>query len=145
MTKEVYLEYEERRSGGEPLGDGPYCDHADEHVDFRPIALGVNRSQYSWRNETISVDFDPKVGQDVDMIVVRYSTGSTFGRIIGVWQMIGVYESHQEALRIRHNIEEHHKEPDKLKELLGKDFYPSWLGYFERFMHVELHCMRLRD
>jgi len=144
MAKEVFLEYTEATAGGDPVEGDDWC-YKDQHVDFRPIAIGITRSKHSWRNETINVDFEPKLGQDVDLIVVRYRTGSTFGTIYGVWQMIGVYASHQKALEIRDGIYRHQSSPDELKKLLGKGFFPSWLGYFEEFNEVELHCMRLRD
>jgi hypothetical protein len=152
MEDKVYLDYSEYRTGGEPDDPGDrWTSHSDEYVEFTPTALRLKQSENSWINETIDVNFSPKLDQEVTLVIVRYETGSTFGRIIGVWQIIGVFADRQNAEKARGLIAKYNssngckKFEEKMAKLTGhKYFYPSWVGYFERFIETEIHSMRLQ-
>jgi len=157
----VYLDYSEYRSGGEATEpDNRWSSHEDEHVDFSPIALMAQEIPGKLFAETIPVDFEPKVGDDVTLVVVRYDTGSTFGRICNVWQIIGAFKEHSKALEARNLIEDYSSKVSrwsdekpalsydewigKLNSMLPEKLYPSWFGYFETYNCVEVYAMRIR-
>ena len=149
VTQKVYLEYAESRTGGQAEDpDDRWTSYSDD-VDFRPVALGVTQSGANWRNETIEVDFDPYVGKDVVLVVVRYKTGSTFGSIVGVWQIIGAFEDKEEAYKAKDLIAKYNDGEvkdfeKKMSELTSQEhFFVSWSGYFERFIDTEMHYMKL--
>lgn len=154
---QVFLEYTEARSGGEPMNpEDDWPDYEDEIVEFNPVALGVTQSQHSWRNETIDVDFIPEVDTDVSLVYVSYNTGSTFGRILGVWQIIGVFKDIDKANKAIELIRQFNSGVDPcsslnkdlgkaIGELTGNEFfYPNWVGYFESYNSTEVRSMRLR-
>ena len=152
VQEKVFLEYGEYRTGGEPDDpDDEWTSHSDQYVEFTPTSLGLTQSKKHWRNETINIDFLPQVGQEVTLVVVRYETGSTFGRIIGVWQMIGVFEDRQKVDNIRGLISKFNSGEckginKKMAKLTGQGhFSPDWVGYFERFIETETHTMTLVD
>jgi hypothetical protein len=151
----IYLDYTERRTGGE--ADDPndrWSSHADAHVDFQPQALTKLPVADSWVNETITIGFEPEVGDDVSLVVVRYDTGSTFGCVRNVWQIIGAFKDHHRASKVRgiiHNYSssgEKGRTYDKFIKALNAELpipiYPDWFGYFERYGSTEIHCMRIR-
>lgn len=149
----VYLDYMERRSGGEAEDpDDQWTSHADEYVEFQPQAITKSPLEGSWINETIEVGFEPQVGDDVSLVVVRYDTGSTFGCIRNVWQIIGVFKDHHKAVKVRgiiHNYSSRNEgKYDKfIKSLnaeLPQDIFPNWFGYFEQYGSTEIHCMKVR-
>lgn len=149
VKRQLYLEYSEYRTGGEPTDPDEWTSHEDEFVDFSPTALGLTQSKKHWRNETINIDFIPRVGQEVTLVVVRYETGSTFGRIIGVWQMVGVLEDPKKVTEIRDLISKFNDGSYKginkrMAKLTGQEhFSPDWVGYFERFIETATYTMTL--
>ena len=152
----IYLDYTERRSGGEAEDpNDQWTSHADEYVDFQPQAITKLPVANSWVNETIVVGFEPKIGDDVSLVVVRYDTGSTFGTIRDVWQIIGAFKDHHKASKVRGIINNYSNggggsniSYDKFIKSLNAELpvpiYPSWFGYFERYGSTEIHCMRIR-
>ena len=158
----VYLDYSEHRSGGEPDDpDDCWTSHEDEYVDFSPVAIMDREIPGRLFAETIPVDFEPKVGDDVTLVVVRYDTGSTFGRVCNVWQIIGVFKEHSRALEAQKLIEDYSSKVSrwgdekpalsyddwiaKLNAMLPQDIYPSWFGYFETYNYTQIFPMRIRS
>jgi len=77
------------------------------------------------------VNFDPKEAGVVWVVVVRYTTGDSFGTTYGEWHVESAYETIDEANEIKKKIEE-----GEYKSGLG---YTPWVGYFESLegVHVE--------
>lgn len=73
-------------------------------------------------SETINIDFDPKGMEHLYVVVVRYSSGSTFGSTHGHWYIVGAYKGYKEAEAVEVSISK-----NKYK---GKRYKP-WEGYFE--------------
>lgn len=77
---------------------------------------------------TVEVDFTPVPGMTVWAVVVRYSTGSTFGHETGKGTVPAICDSEKKALAIQKMIEEN-----------KWNNYAPWVGYFETLesVHVE--------
>lgn len=129
----VYLTYEEDRSGGaicEGDEDSQWPSHENEYVEFEPKALFLYPTSFC---ETVCLDFDPSTEDTLHIVIVRYSTGSTFGRTLGCWHIEGAYVSYEEAESVAKAIE-----ADKYKGT-----YKPWEGYFERLEGTDVYSMQL--
>lgn len=130
---EIYLTYVEDRSGGEPIHKGEW-DRTDEHIKFYPKSLYAVLDKEPWV-ETINVGFSVQdfVGKLIDVVIVRYSSGDSFGTSCGNWHIIGAYPA----------------ESNKSKEIVktirkGKyKGYCPWKGYFEELESVDIETMTL--
>jgi len=135
---EVYLTYDQNEGGGEALSDEQWSDRADGWKTFDPKHLyaKVNKDKPYWV-ETIYPDFDPidYIGKSVYVIVVRYSTGDTFGHSTGEWFVEGVYNDVDETKKVSDSIN---------KGTYGSGKYQPWQGYFERLQDVEVHKFTLK-
>ena len=105
--KYLYLVYDEYTEGGEICEgdeDSEWPNYEPIYHSFEPRALLHDDSNQSWV-ETINVDFDAKVGSRVYLVIVRYSSGSTFGTSHGHWNIPAVKETYAEAEAIMDAIE----------------------------------------
>lgn len=128
----LYLDYDERTWGGEALSDEDWPDYSDEHTEWTPKSIGLKQKS-SYNTEVINTPFEVKEGDWVHLVWVRYETGSTFGRSLGRWYIIGVYQTADEANDIKESIDS-----DSYKG------YKPWVGYFERFESCETQEFRVR-
>jgi len=116
----VYLLYEESSHGGEICAgqeEDAWPSYEDQYHEFTPKGLRLEAPAWS---ETIEVDFDPKKLDHLYVVIVRYSSGDTFGTTLGNWHIIGAYKSFKKAEKIRISIDK-----NKYKG------YKPWEGYFE--------------
>lgn len=100
LPHEIYLTYQESCSGREPKNpDDRWTEYSDEIITFEPTGLFATRT--SWQ-ETIQVSFDPlaHINKPIQVMVVRYTDGNTFGRSLGHWTVIGAYLNPEDAKRI---------------------------------------------
>ena len=84
--------------------------------------------------EEFEIDFDPKVGSDIYVVIVRYGTGCTFSHCDGCWQKIGIYKTSKEAYKVKKSINN--------GKYVG---YKNWEGYFESLQDVEIHTMTVEE
>lgn len=131
----VFVTYEESRSGGEPDSDEKWCSYSDVHVDYRITGAFKNKTSSSWYQESFYLENLNLV--DVYIVLVRYSSGDTFGRSFGNGHIVGVYGTQDEAQLIVDQIE--------ANTYTGQNGYVPWKGYFERFEYVDLIVTRLKD
>lgn len=130
----VYLTYDEHRGGGEIRKgeeDHQFPCHEDEWIVFTPGQLF--RTPSGWC-ETIALDFDPADCKSLYLVIVRYSTGSSFGHTTGAWQIEGAYKTEAEAEAVSVSIEENKYEG-----------HAVWNGYFERLESVYFRKFPLND
>ncbi len=95
--------------------------------------LSFVKKQNTYYYSVLQVPFQPKLGQEVYVVCVRYDTGSTFGRVNGKGTVVGIYETLAEA--------------NKIKEQIDKDEfegYCEWKGYFENFQGCDIETMIIR-
>lgn len=131
----VYLIYDEETHGGGVCRgdeDSDWPNHNDEYNTFTPKGLRLKPPEWS---ETIEVDFDPTELDHLYIVVVRYSSGSTFGRTHGHWHIEGAYKTYDEAEKIEMAISKGTGWYDPEKDY-GDRAYPGrtgmpWVGYFE--------------
>ena len=130
---EIYLTYNEDRKGGQSLSDEPWSDREDEKIEFSVEEVFASIDNLNWV-ETIEVGFNPTdfIDKDIFVIVVRYSTGGTFGNTDGAWHVEGAYTKIEEANKIVKSIED-----DTYCR------YKPWSGYFERLSDIEVHKITL--
>ncbi len=137
MTKyeyPLYLTYDERRYGGSPINpEDAWPDYEDEHVEFYPIGLFKDRDNagifpHGLMEDEVHGTFEP--GDGAYVVIVRYGSGSTFGRSFGEWHLVGVYDNENSAKEIEKSIENHTFEG-----------YMPWVGYFESFESANVFAM----
>lgn len=158
--QKLYIRYEETSTGGDRLSCEPYSDREPEYRTFE--ILGAYRNgEADIGTDEFTVNFDLTKVSRVFAVVVRYSTGDTFGHSYGHHYFEGIYKSEDEAIKIAESIKAYDRYNDKnrkdkseywqykeLKKLSSKpcDYvYLPWAGYFERLEDVELHELSLQD
>lgn len=152
MTEnKVFLEYEFYREGGEALSNEPYSSREDAHITFNPRCVHLDDKNYKRFIDSVSVDFMPNHGDTVWSVVVRYTTGNTFGTTYGDYVIIGIYDDADKASEVCKAIEDddrkHEKKYGTLKLPINSPNYSggeAWKGYFERFEHVEVEGLRVK-
>lgn len=157
--KTLWVTHEESRSGGGSLhdcDDDRWSSREDEYVDFKVTGVYMT-SDGALYGDTVRVDFEPKDGQDVHVVVVRYGTGDTFGHTDGCGHIEGVYADDKLATKIGEAIHKGYDSKDGGKHYSGKsygeyrmlkgtsekDAYYPWEGYFESLQGVEIHTFTL--
>jgi hypothetical protein len=134
---ELYLTYNESRSGGYPLSEERWSDREPEHIDFDVRRLYLDRDNArTWQIETLEVDFDVSLGDAVYLVIVRYTDGDTFGYRSGNWHIEGVYKTIEEADEVRSAI----NKETYTHEQSNHGWLP-WVGYFEHLENVDVYPM----
>ncbi len=128
----LYIDYSERRTGGEAIGEGPWCSHEDEDTEVSFLGMYRTSPTHKFFYDSIEVSEEVHKADEVYLCVVRYSTGSTFGRRNGAWTIIGVATDSRKA-------------QEMLDKALNGDGYKPWEGYFERLEGTEIHDFRVRQ
>jgi len=137
VPKKVYVFYEEECNGGDICAgeeNDAYPSHEDTHWSqtFLGVASQVNDSLRGMQREICEVPFSPKPGMLVNVVVVNYNSGDTFGSSLGHIEIVGVYDSQLKAEEVALSIKE-----GKYKG------YCAWDGYFESLNHVEVRSFCL--
>lgn len=128
---EVYLIYDSETWGGaicEGNEDSAWPDYEPTYTSFTPKGLRLKAPNWS---ETIKVDFDPSRSKHLYLVIVRYSSGSTFGTTHGHWHIEGAYKGYAKAEKVEIAIS---KGQGKYAE---KNCNP-WQGYFESLEEVTI-------
>jgi hypothetical protein len=141
MENYLWIDYNKTSTGGEP--DNPnniYSSHSDLVHEIRVNGIKLSdESLFSYR-EHIQVDFVPKVGDNVYLVSVTYNTGSTFGRELGCVQFVAIFDSEDNANRLKKIIDHTDKGDRSFISGLPNRFYPNWLGYFDEFVSCDISC-----
>lgn len=139
---EIYLDYDEHRSGGGICADdvgNDYPNHYDEHISFTPRALYWKREALSsWLCETIEVPSGVLLTTTAFLVIVRYASGNTFGRSYGRWAIDGIYAEPMAAADIARKISYDGNSHGNL----GRGYTP-WKGYFDRFTSADVHPLAI--
>lgn len=131
----LYVSYDSSSEGGE-ISPGQENDawpsYEPEYVTLNIQDIFKNRPK-NWCVEEMEVDFVPKVGNTVFLVVVRYGTGDTFSNTIGQFIFLNIYEKEEDAIAERELVEsEKHKDDWR------------WRDYFGGFEGVEIHSFTIR-
>jgi hypothetical protein len=131
----VAIRYEERKSGGAPINpEDSWPDYEDEEIDFWLTSVRLYEPdpapKWSWFQEVVDVDFPVEIGMKVYVVVVRYTTGGTFIRTKGAWNILGVFPDSKKA-------------GDMVTSVYNDTYsgYKCWQGYFESLESCEHHEM----
>lgn len=95
--------------------------------------LVSDEAKASWYGDPI-LDVDAGVGDTVYAVVVDYSTGDTFGRDGGYYQVLDAFTDPTDAYKLRDLAKEYEAGGQRFaRDLTYKDksYYASWIGYFE--------------
>lgn len=134
----------------DPFDDGPYSGFAHECKSYdgcQVTYIGESdevQGRFGYYSKKFEVDAKP--GDIVFVVVVVYSTGSTFGRDEGNSQAVGVYKDPAQAKKVAQAIERNSEHThsnnynpprDYTIEVDGEEIYcGSWVGYFESLERV---------
>ncbi len=148
-------------SGGEIVEgqeDYDYPNTEDEYKDHEVHGVystdAKDERGWSRYNESIDVEFEPVPGAEVFLVVVTYSSGSTFGNSYGNVTVVGCYEEEAQADSIASDILADDTDVDvdrayrrSLKRSKKERFtgYKAWTGYFEGLEGVVVHGLRLDE
>ena len=92
----LYINYMEYHTGGEPIGDGPWCDHEPEYIDLSINGIyrdPGNRMFY----DSLEVSEELFNAETVYLLTARYSTGDTFSSQSGKFEFCGFYPTYEAA------------------------------------------------
>lgn len=146
-TYDLYLCYTEHRSGGEATNpEEEFSSREPEYIEFTPLScyhfmvsesaflnkLFCEYSNADYRHHKI--EFDPKGYDSLYAVIVRYTTGDTFGSTYGAWEVASLVLTRKEAEKIKKDIEKETGDYDP--NLKG---YHPWNGYFESLEGVGIH------
>lgn len=125
----VYLEYEKTASVIEFSEDWSH-----DEVDYKFLNLFLNKKDCrSWTRLELESNDELVRGKQAYVVIVRYQTGGTFGRVDGCATVKGVFSNYEVADALRNSIEDGtysgHKE---------------WVGYFERLRSVTVETFMVK-
>lgn len=133
-----------------PESDG--WDRGDIQTEYNGLRVYLDRYPDEWAGyctQEFYVNYSVTPGSAVFPVVVRYSTGDTFGRNDGNISVVGVYQNAVTASEIEHAIwddyREHGGDFTTLK-VAGEEIYTgTWKGYFEYLedVFVETELVRV--
>ena len=130
----IWITYDEHCTGGDVVEgqeDEPYADREDEYIDWTLLKASLLEPSSVYR-EPVEVKSAKIVspGDSMYILVVRYSSGDTFGHSCGHGYAEGAYENKDTAELIAAMIE--------ANTYPSKGYLP-WQGYFESLEGVEIH------
>jgi hypothetical protein len=160
---ELILTYTESRYGGAPIDpDDRWTDHEDEQIEWHPGQVFVDEpgkrareKTKEWYVQCLTCDEPVKPGDKIWVVVVRYTTGCTFGRTLGAWHIEATFKNENKALHVADLIKkdderqrkwcwEHPSYKRKASDRPPEDKYVSphgykcWQGYFESLEDVQV-------
>lgn len=124
-------------------GDGsPYSGYRSTYIDL--TVHGLTRSSKESFGDSLDVDDKVYAGDEGWLVVVRYSTGSTFSKESGAYKFIAVFQRRAAAQTLADEIKKDYRESKNFKFLPKTKnpaydvIYCSWKGYFERLEQVQV-------
>lgn len=130
-SMDLYLTYDESRSGGEYESDEPYSSRAPTIINFSPRKLYLEESSVpGWLKETVTSEDDFQRGDTAYVVYVRYSDGDTFGYTSGYWEILGTFKDANKASALTKAINNN--------KYAG---YKPWDGYFSSLEDVDYEVM----
>jgi hypothetical protein len=130
--------------------DGPYTGFRETSTDLTVNHLSRNSKETFF--DDIEVSDEVFKADKAYLIIVRYSTGSTFGRDSGCYKFVAVFASKEDAIKVATEIDNHYKNEKShsfrptIKNLAyGSTIDCAWRGYFERLESVDIEALAIED
>lgn len=147
-TNNIYIKYKEYTVGGEPESDDRWCSYSDEHTSVTFLGFSISNNndftKVGWDHaESIPASIYKKAAKGVPLhlVVVRYTTGNTFGTSYGRWKIIHITDDSRKAWDVQQILEK--SQGEKVPAHCNIDTYKCWVGYFERYECCEIHTIGL--
>jgi hypothetical protein len=131
--------------------DGPYSGFRETSTSLTVRHLSRNSKETFF--DDLDVTDEVFKADKAYLIVVRYSTGSTFGRDSGCYKFVAVFASKEDAIKVATEIDTHYKEKDNgfsfspsiKNPAYGSTIHCAWVGYFERLESVDIEALAIED
>lgn len=135
-------EYQTREADDDGWDRGDFAVDAD---GFEAVKTDVYSDKW---NDVFEVSDDAEV---LVGVIVRYTTGNTFGNTSGVVQVMDVFDNIEDAeALIKVLTDDQYKGSGSgrhynwNREYKGKEYYVNWLGYFESLDSIEAMVLTVR-
>jgi hypothetical protein len=100
------------------------------------------------------LEVDAQPGDTVFVVILRYSTGDTFGNDDGQYDVADVFKTEIEAMELQNAFNQY--KPDYTNwgsnkstpftiEFNGKEYRIPWAGYFEQYESVDIYPCMIRE
>lgn len=146
----LYLEYHQSTdSNVEHYSDEPYDYSWSSETTFSPKGLWTKPG--AWYEEiAVDVPASELIGKQVALVIVRYSTGDTFGHGRGKWAIAGVFPNpnEDEVEEFIRDVEEEALVYNSDSRRWQKEYggvYKAWIGYFEHLEDVSAVYLTVQD
>ena len=155
----LYVDYTTTATGGGARegedSNNPFAEQEDAYIDFtiRGVHRSVPEGLFFFHKEEVLPEV--ATAKKVWIVVVRYTTGNTFGRTHGAWHIFSIRNDPRRAEGEKRMIEFDDKLDNMTeqwnygrlspltKKLIAKkkrliEGHTPWRGYFERLERVEV-------
>lgn len=119
--------------------DEPYSWRGVERTEIEDVYARYSEGEGNPHRGMIrpgSFSCEAKPGETVYAVIVRYSTGDTFGREDGLAICIDVFTDKAKADSLAQAVESHGDNGEFRMHHEGIEYYCSWVGYFEHLEDV---------
>lgn len=153
--KKLYIDFTATEDVDEDTygDDGPYTGYRETSTSIDVRSL--HRTPVETFGEDVAVDAKTFNAKEGYLVVVRYSTGSTFGRENGKYLFVAVFADRDDADALAAEIEKDNDNssrkdkwtfnPKTPNVAYAKDgIHCSWKGYFERLERVDVESLRIK-
>ena len=153
--KKLYIDFTATEDVGEDTyGDnGPYTGYRETHTSIDVRSL--HREPVETFGEDVDVDAKTFNAKEGYLVIVRYSTGSTFGHETGKYLFVAVFTDRDDADALAAEIEKDNKNSRNKDKWTFNPKTPnvayteggihcSWKGYFERLESVDVESLRIK-
>jgi hypothetical protein len=157
VSPELVLTYKEYKTGGEAIDPGDqWTDHEPEYIHWTAENVYVDEPGKKarektkvWYTEVLKPNFEVKKGDTLWLVIVRYTTGCTFGSTHGAWHIEGAFQHQGQAEKVKKAIlddwdayrNRSFKEKQKgtfKDKYVSPHGYKVWMGYFESLEEVDV-------
>lgn len=137
----LYVELDTRRTFTRTPDGNDSWDIGDTTTEIE--YLGLRSFDWSYDNRTtrsrINTQDDIKTGDTVAVVVLRYTTGCTFGTQTWNAEVLDAFLNPKDAVGLCDALVKAHKKGEYTVTYNGKEYYAgAWTGYFESINDIEI-------
>ncbi len=146
MINVLWGEYSYQSEPGEDT-DEPYSWRGVETTEINDVEAVYSKGEgnpYRGMIRPGAFSCEAKPGDTVYAVIVRYSTGDTFGREEGLAICVDVFTDEAKADALAEVIRDHGSDGEFRINHEGVEYYCSWVGYFESLEDVLVETLVVR-